>query len=65
MKPIKSTKAQRATLLNCHPGVGFLVYKVDDNTTCEVEFCTNQHGVMCYLTNGQPIKIEFETEDLA
>lgn len=63
MKPIKSTKAQRATLLNCHPGVGFLVYKVDDNTTCEVEFYTDKQGAMHYITNGQAVEINFTEGD--
>lgn len=59
---IRATKKQRDEILKCHPGVGYLIYKVDAKTTCEVEFFIH-NGIPHYLTNGKPIEYNYIRED--
>jgi len=54
---IKSTKKQRDKLLNYHTGVGFVMWKKGQDTTCEVEFYLKD-GIPCYLTNGKPVEFD-------
>ena len=58
MKQVKSTNKQRGMLLDCHRGVGFLVYHSADKTTTETEFFINKYGIPCYLGTGKPIVFE-------
>ena len=63
MKPIiRATKNQRDEILKCHNGVGSLIYKVNDKTTCEVDFFI-KNGAPHYLTNGKPIEYNIDEEE--
>jgi hypothetical protein len=55
---VKSTKTQRNALLQCHPGVGFIVYKTRHNETCELEFYLDPKGQMRRVADGKPLTLE-------
>lgn len=56
---MKSTKKQMDELLNCHVGVGFLMYKSAPNTITQTEFFLKGQ-VPCYLTTGKPIEFNYD-----
>lgn len=57
---IKSTKGQRAKLLQCHPGVGMILYHHSDGTTCEAEFYVDPEGQLRYTKSGTPLTLEVQ-----
>ena len=57
---VKSTKGQRAKLLQCHPGVGMIVYHHSAGTTCEAEFYVDPQGQLRYTKNGTPLELQVE-----
>ena len=65
MRIIKATKKQREEILKCHNGVGYLIYKVNDSTTCEVGFfikVCNGMPIPHRLTDGKPVEYDIEEE---
>jgi len=62
MEPIiRTTKKQRDAILACHNGVGHLIYKVNEKTTCEVGFFI-KNRIPYYLTTGKPIEYDINEE---
>jgi len=60
-KRVKSTKGQRKELLNCHVGVGFMVFHSGEGKTTEMEFfISHKTGKPHYVGNGEEIKFELE-----
>ena len=61
---IKSTAGQRKRLLQCHPGVGFMVYHSGNKTTVELEFYVNRKtGQPHYISTGQPVEFDIVEEE--
>ncbi len=60
---IKSTKKQRDMILKCHNGVGHLIYKVNEETTCEVDFFI-KNKIPHYITTGKPIEYDIQFEEM-
>ena len=49
---LKSTPKQREKILNCHMGVGHLIYHSCKNTTTEFDFYIDYINAMRYCENG-------------
>ena len=62
---MKLTKKQEIELRNCHNGVGFVAYKVNDSTIATFEFFTDKNGDQRFKTNSlNPPKISFNQDFL-
>jgi len=60
-KRIKTTKGQRKELLNCHVGVGFMVFHSCPDKTTECEFyISRKTGKPHYIANGEEIRFELD-----
>lgn len=62
MRVIKATKKQIDAVLKCHNGVGHMLYKVGNNTTCEVEFFI-KHGIPHRIMDGKPIEYNIDDDE--
>lgn len=63
MKRLRSTEKQRDELLQCHPGVGFVVWNTGIGVA-EVDVCINRKTKqLCYIATGKPIDLEFYEEE--
>ena len=65
MKIINITKKQRKEILKGHNGTGYLIYKVNDSTTCEVGFFVkikNGMPIPHRLTDGKPMEYNIDEE---
>ena len=56
----RTTKKQVDEILNCHIGVGFITYKLNDNTIREIDFFLNKDNIPCYIKSGTPVVWEKE-----
>ena len=65
-KPIRATPGQKRRLFQCHPGVGFIVWKSGPNEITEVEFYTDRDGTLRRLGDNAsvlPLEITQEGND--
>ena len=64
MNRIKSTKKQREELLRCHPGVGFMMYKLGEDQVVEIEFYIDRKTKQLrYVSNGELVEYNDITVD--
>jgi len=59
----KSTPKQRNQTLNCHLGVGHLIYHSSKNTTTEFDFYIDRNNVMRYCESTTAVTFHIDKEE--
>ena len=59
---MKLTKKQAKELLNCHIGVGVVLYKSDKNTIIKFEFYTDKNNIVRKISDSKMPEINLSKE---